>query len=89
MKTKQTNKSSAHVIKAEKLLKKHGLEGNDWCSASYIKDPPDEIIYYESDAWIVLPYKNGKWTEDKLWFKSKEEVLKFGKVCKCKIEEMD
>ena len=77
-----------HVVKAEKILKKHGLAGNDWCAAAYIENPPEVISYHEyfDEDWIVLSYKNGNWTEDKLWFKSEADILKFAKICGAKIE---
>jgi len=29
------------------------------------------------DGYLCFPYDNGYWTEDKLWFESKEKVLQF------------
>ena len=59
----------------------------------YLRDKVefDTGIWYEYahddgiKGFLLLPYKNGYWLEDKLWFESQLKLNQFCMMCNCKV----
>ena len=56
-----------------------------WDYISKGKEFDSAIWYPYDDGFLLLPYNNGYWLEDKIWFPSLLNLNQFCMMCNCKI----